>query len=133
MAKGYERSKQRGNKVSIFGKDLARRSKSKCELCGEGGLPLRVYEVQPAGDEPDKERCMFLCERCIDAIERLDKMTRVDLMFLNNSIWSEVEIVKAYSIALLRKIEEKNPWADDILDMVYMDEELEALVSSIEI
>ncbi len=30
--------------LSSFGKDLARRARSKCELCESAGVPLSVFE-----------------------------------------------------------------------------------------
>ena len=48
MAKGYDGNQARIEALSLLGKDLARRAKSKCELSGESGVPLKTYEVEPA-------------------------------------------------------------------------------------
>lgn len=133
MAKGYDKDRERKAKVSFFGKDLARRSKSTCELCEASGVKLNVYEVPPIEEEPSIDRCVLLCESCTDTLERLTKAGQNDLRFFNNTIWSEVPMVKALSIAALRKLEDKHPWASDILENAYIDEETEELIASIEL
>jgi protein PhnA len=42
MAKGHETHQSRVAALQALGKDLARRAKSKCELTGVGGVPLRA-------------------------------------------------------------------------------------------
>jgi len=131
MARGYDEAKDRKNKVSLFGKQLVRRSKSTCELCGATGLKLNIYEVGKIEAEPDFERCIHICDNCKDTIERLDKASENDLRFLNNSIWSETPIVKATSINIINNLKGKYSWIDDLLDMVYVDEELEEILTKI--
>ena len=131
MARGYDESKDRKNKVSLFGKSLVRRSKSTCELCGETGQKLNIYEVGKIEVEPDYERCIHICDTCMDTIERIKKADENDLRFLNHAIWSEENIVKATAIDVIKQIEGKYSWIDDLLDMVYMDEELGELVEKI--
>ena len=52
MAKGYELHQARMMALQAISKDLARRAKSKCELTGAAGVPLRPYEVPPVGEDP---------------------------------------------------------------------------------
>ncbi len=131
MARGYDEAKDRKNKVSLFGKNLSRRSKSTCELCGESGVSLNIYEVGKIEVEPDFDRCIHICNTCMDTIERLKKADENDLRFLNNAIWSEVPIVKATAIDIIKKINGRYSWIDDLLDMVYIDEELEEILNKI--
>lgn len=132
MARGYDESKDRKNKLSLFGKNLVRRSKSTCELCGETGQKLNIFEVGKIEVEPDFDRCIHICDTCMDTIERLKKADENDLRFLNHAIWSEENIVKATAIDLIKQIQGRYPWIDDLLDMVYMDEELEKIIEKIE-
>ncbi|MGL5100731.1 MAG: PhnA protein [Fusobacteriaceae bacterium] len=133
MAKGYDIYKERLDKVTWFGKELTRRSKSKCELCEATGVKLHVYEVPPVQEEPEVERCIFICDDCKDKIDRLKKIKENDLRFLSSSIWSEVLMVRAFSIYLLKNISGKFGWAEDMLDDLYIDEDTEEVVNSIEL
>ncbi|MCK5779682.1 MAG: PhnA protein [Psychrilyobacter sp.] len=131
MARGYDESKDRKNKISLFGKTLVRRSKSTCELCGESGQKLNIFEVGKIEVEPDYERCLHICNTCMDTIDRLKKAKENDLRFLNHAIWSEVNIVKATAIDVINQVEGKYSWIDDLLDMVYMDDELKGILDKI--
>lgn len=133
MARGYDADRERKAKVSWFGKDLARRAKSKCELSEVTGEKLEIFEVPPIQEEPDFDRCILITTQCKELLENLDKADENDVRFFNNSIWSETPIIKAVSIAALRKMEKKHPWASDILDTAYIEEELEELINSIEL
>ncbi|WP_320047836.1 PhnA protein [uncultured Ilyobacter sp.] len=133
MAKGLDRDRERKSKVLFFGKDLARRSKSSCELCEVKNEKLEIYEVPPVVEEPDFERCMLICEHCRKILNNLNKAGENDLRFLNSAVWSEVPIVKAVAIYGLRKIKDKYSWAEETLETVYIEEEVEALLDKIEI
>lgn len=131
MAKGYDQHVERVNKINSFGRELARRSKSKCELCESSGVSLKVFEVPPVEIEPDISRCIFICEDCLKKIENLKKSKENDFRFLTNSIWSDVDIVRYLSIVLLKEISKKYSWAESALDNIYMDELTEEMIKSI--
>ena len=130
MAKWTGKSKARKNNVSEFGKLLVRRSKSTCELCGESGRSLSVYEMGKTEEDADLDRCIHLCEECKNIIKKINKVNENDLRFLNHAIWSEENIVKASAIHIISEIEKKHVWIDDLLDMVYIDNELEKIIES---
>ena len=130
MAKGYDKSMERKSELNSFGKNLAKRAKSKCELCEASSTKLYTFEIPPVQDEPNFDKCILICEECIDKIERIEKLKENDLRFLANSVWSETPIIKALSVYFLRNIQEKYGWADETLENVYLDEEtLEQLES----
>ncbi|WP_319371594.1 PhnA protein [uncultured Ilyobacter sp.] len=133
MAKGLDRDRERKSKVLFFGKDLARRSKSSCELCEAKNEKLEIYEVPPATEEPDFDRCMLICEHCKKILNNFNKAGENDLRFLNSAVWSEVPIVKALAIYALRKIRDKYNWAEETLETVYIEEEIEAFLDKIEL
>jgi len=133
MAKGLDRDRERKSKVLFFGKDLARRSKSSCELCEAKNESLKIYEVPPINEEPQFEQCMFICEQCSKILDNLNKAGENDLRFLNSAVWSEVPIVKAVAIYALRKIKDKYTWAEETLETVYIEEEVESLLEKIEV
>lgn len=133
MAKGYDMYKERLDKVTGFGRELTRRAKSKCELCEATGVKLSVFEVPPVQEEPEVERCIFICDDCRDKIEKLKKVKENDLRFLSSSIWSEVPMVRAFSIYLLKNISGKFGWAEDMLGDLYIDEDTEEMLKRIEL
>ena len=123
MAKGFQDHRNRLAALNYFGKDLARRSGSKCELCGAGG-PLQAYELPPAPAEPDFYRCAFLCGDCADAIGSPQRANAERWRCLNNSVWSEVPAVQALAVRLLRDLSKSEPWAAELLEQVYLDPEV---------
>ncbi len=133
MAKGYDQHMERKNKVNSFGRELTRRAKSKCELCEATGVSLSVFEVPPVKEEPEVERCIFICDECRDKLERVKKAKENDFRFLSNSMWSEVDMVRALSIVLLKEMSKKYSWAEVILDDLYIDEATEELIQTIEL
>lgn len=133
MAKGYDQHMERKNKVNSFGRELTRRAKSKCELCEATGVSLSVFEVPPVKEEPEVERCIFICDECRDKLERVKKAKENDFRFLSNSMWSEIDMVRALSIVLLKEMSKKYSWAEVILDDLYIDEATEELIQTIEL
>jgi protein PhnA len=129
MAKGYEVNKRRQEELNILGRELARRSGSKCELCLSAGVRLNVFEIPPSSGDPDSDRCVFICDACSSGIFEPVKLND-HWRCLNDSIWSEVKPVKILSAIILKKISDKNSWASDIMDEVYLDEEDENWISS---
>ena len=57
-----------------MGKDLARRAKSKCEITGAAGVPLRPYEVPPVAAEPDIDRTLLISAECREMLEHPDRL-----------------------------------------------------------
>lgn len=131
MAKGYDTNKERLQALSYFGKDLARRSKSTCELSGESGVPLKIYEIHPVPKEPDFEQCLFLSEATIEQLEKSGKSLKPDKWrHLREHIWSDLPQVQLMSVRILLFIAKNNTWAQEIIDDAYLDEELIELATS---
>ncbi|MGB0387049.1 MAG: phnA protein [Ardenticatenaceae bacterium] len=123
MAKGYQRHQERVKAVSSFGRDLARRSGSCCELCGASGVKLVVFEVPPVPEEPEYERCIFICETCKGQIDKPKKMDPRHWLCLYSTIWSEVPAVQVMAVRLLRQLPASESWAADVLDQAYLEPE----------
>lgn len=131
MAKGYDQHMERKNKVTSFGRELTRRAKSKCELCEATGVSLSIFEVPPIKEEPEIERCIFICDECRAKLDRIKKAKENDFRFLTNSIWSEVDMVRALSIRLLQEMATKYSWAELVSEDLYIDEATEELIKTI--
>jgi len=129
MAKGYEVNKKRQEELNSLGRELARRSGSKCELCTAAGTKLNVFEIPPGSGEPDSAKCVFICDTCLSGLFEPVKLND-HWRCLNESIWSEVKPVRILSFIILKKISVKNSWAGDIADEVYVDEEDEEWIKN---
>jgi len=127
MAKGYEVNKKRQEDLSILGRELARRSSSKCELCLSAGVRLNVFEIPPVSGEPDSDRCVFICDTCASGIFEPLKLND-HWRCLNESVWSGIKPVKIISSIILKKIAERNSWASDLIEEVYLDEDEQAWI-----
>ena len=124
MAKGYDQHQQRQMALSSFGKDLARRAKSKCELSGASGVALHIYEIPPAPAEPDPTRCLMLCEEVIDQLNKPSLIVPDQWRNLGKLIWSDIPAVQIMACRILSHIAKEENWAQDILDEAYLDEEV---------
>ncbi|MBP82788.1 MAG: phnA protein [Verrucomicrobiales bacterium] len=133
MAKGREVHLARVAALQCFGKDLARRSKSKCELCERAGEALSIVEVPPIFCEPAYERCVMLCESCRLAVEDQKRFSPGEQWrFLAQSVWSELPAVQVLAGRLLKRIEASEAWAREALESVYMEEDVEIWVTEAE-
>jgi protein PhnA len=125
MAKGYEAHQERLRSLALLGKDLARRAKSKCEVCLAVGVPLRPHEVPPAPAEPDLEHVILVCASCAAALD--DPAPDLDpnrWRVLAETLWSETPAVQVSVIRLLRHLAKETDWARDTLEEAYLDDSL---------
>lgn len=115
--------------LSSFGKDLARRAKSRCELCGESGVKLVIHEVEPVPKEPDIESCIMICERCDEQIREERKFKPGEhWRVLAETVWSEVPAVQVAAVRLLRRQADTQAWARETLEGLFLDPEVEEWV-----
>jgi len=99
---------------------LLARSESRCELCGATD-GLVVYGVPPDPDEsPDKS--VLVCGTCRDQIETPDNIDVHHWRCLNDSMWSQLPAVQVMAWRLLNRLSAEG-WAQDLLDMLYLDED----------
>jgi len=133
MAKGLDQYKERINMLNSFGKNLTKRSKSRCELCSASDVSLTIYEIEPAPSEPDIEKCIFLCETCLNQIKNPKKLNTKHFQCLNQTVWSDIPAVKMMSVKLVTKISENEAWAENLLEEIYLDQDEQEWVSSIKL
>ncbi len=99
---------------------LLQRCDSKCELCASGSN-LTVYEVPPV-DVPRVDNSIMVCDVCSDQINNPESIDVNHWHCLNSSMWSEVPVVKVVAWRLLKSLSTEG-WAQDLLDMLYLDDE----------
>jgi len=104
-------------------KELSKRSNSVCELCGSAEN-LGVYTVPPATSESEKDS-IYICSNCSDQINNLESMDTNHWRCLNDSMWSPVPAVQVMAWRMLNRLKAEG-WPQDLLDMLYLDEETQA-------
>ncbi|MFV2055541.1 MAG: PhnA domain-containing protein [Thiohalomonadales bacterium] len=100
-------------------KIVQERSGSKCELCAakEG---LGIYVIPPSSTgHPDE--CIHLCGNCQVQVDNLENMQIHHWHCLKDSMWSQVPAVQVMAWRMLTRLHGE-AWANDLLDMLYLDE-----------
>ena len=62
MANGFEANQERLNQLSRLGRELTRRSRAKCELCGQAGVSSEIYLVE-------EESRRFVVKRALEKLK----------------------------------------------------------------
>lgn len=99
---------------------LQERSGSHCELCGSENN-LSVYSV-PHSASDDADHSVLLCDTCRNQIENHETADQAHWRCLNDSMWSQVPAVQVMAWRQLKNLSHE-VWAQDLLDMLYLDEE----------
>jgi protein PhnA len=100
--------------------ELFTRSESKCELCSATDN-LGVYEIPPTSDG-SADQSVLICATCREQIENPDKVDPNHWRCLNDSMWSQVPAVQVMAWRMLSRLRGEG-WPQDLLDMLYLDEE----------
>lgn len=102
---------------------LRERSDSTCELCG-ATEKLSVYEI-PESPVEGEEAAILICDTCSEQIEDPEKVEANHWRCLNDSMWSTIPAVQVMAWRMLDRLKAEG-WPQDLLDMMYMDDELKA-------
>ena len=68
------------------------------------------------------DNCVLVCGTCAEQIENPDKVDAHHWRCLNDSMWSQVPAVQVMAWRMLNHLS-KEAWAQDLLDMLYLEEE----------
>ena len=112
MAKGQQKHQAYLDALSLLGKDLARRAKSKCELSEESGS-LVTYDLEGSDSEPSLEHVLLVSPQVQHYLDG-GKFETESLRYLENVVWSTEPAIRRAAIKLLERIEA--PWAHDAID-----------------
>ena len=132
MSKGSEKHQVRISDLNSFGKDLARRCKSHCELCDNHGVKLTIHEVPPVPKEPELDHCIFICEQCNEQITFPKRLGINHWHCLHASIWSEVPAVQVMAVLMAKRIADKADFAEELLDQIYLEEPIQTWIEDAE-
>lgn len=101
-------------------RELKQRSNSKCELCSneENNAAYAVPKIRENG----LKTTLMACNTCVEQMEDADKIDANHWRCLNDSMWSEHDAVKIMAWRMLNRI--KADWAQDLLGMFYIEDDL---------
>ena len=107
---------------------LKQRSDDACELC-KSTNELAVYSVPPSllGNPDDSA---LLCANCRSQIDEPDTADAHHWRCLNDSMWSQIPAVQVLAWRMLSRLSNTEAWAQDALDMMYLDEETQQWASA---
>ena len=112
-------------------KALHSRSESKCELCGASD-DLNVYNIPPTSADTVDDS-ILACATCTGQIEDPETIDVHHWRCLNDSMWSQVPAVQVVAWRMLKLLGSKGEaWAQDALDMMYLDDETKAWAQALE-
>ncbi len=96
-------------------KELETRSNGACELCGSTEN-VNGFAVEATNEE------IAACTTCVSQIEDADLVEPNHWRCLNDSMWSTVPAVQVMAWRMLTRLRAEG-WPQDLLDMLYLDEE----------
>lgn len=102
-------------------KELLARAESKCELC-ESTENLGVFEVPPSSDG-SVDKSILACNTCKDQIENPDNVDPNHWRALNNTMWNTNPPVQVMIWRMLHRLK-GDGWSQDLLDMMYIEEDI---------
>ena len=100
---------------------LRERANNCCELCGAGD-DLGAYLLPPENNE-EPDNAVLLCSTCRSQIEGQSEWQPAHWRGLGETMWSPVPPVQIMAWRVLKQLDSE-PWAQDLLDTLYLDEEL---------
>ncbi|QYK07108.1 PhnA domain-containing protein [Shewanella zhangzhouensis] len=106
--------------------DAISRACGKCELCS-AETELSLFEVPASGDRTDND--IALCGTCQAQIADTATLDVNHWRCLNDSMWSTVPAVQVMAARMLKELSSET-WAQDLLDMMYLDEDTQAWVDA---
>jgi protein PhnA len=108
--------------------ELLSRAGSRCELCGaESGLD--GYVVAPR-DESAADSCVLVCGACGTQLQTPKSLDANYWRCLSDAVWNENGAVKVLAWRVLKCLEGQ-AWASDLLEQIYLDEDLQEWATSV--
>ncbi len=99
---------------------LLQRADNACELCAATDN-LSAFEVMPSDGAPDSQTAV-LCSVCSEQIDS-SALDADHWQCLSTSMWSQTPCVQVLAWRLLTR-QASETWAQDLLDMMYLEESL---------
>ena len=96
------------------------RANRQCELCTASDN-LSIYDVPP-NPQGTFDDSILICETCKTQLDNPDVADPNHWRCLNDSMWSEVAAVQVVAWRMLKRLRAEG-WPQDLLDMLYLDDE----------
>lgn len=103
--------------------ELIARSEGKCELCSSVNL-LEIYPVPPSSDD-SAEQSILLCK----TYRTPESAAQNHFRCLSDSMWTPIPAVQVMAWRHLNRLSDET-WARDMLDMLYLEEDVLAWATS---
>ncbi len=113
MAKGKQKHQDYLDALSLLGKDLARRAKSKCELSGAPGS-LKTYDLEDSSIEPSLDHVILVSHEVFEHLEGRHLEDRNALRYLEEAVWNPNPAIRRAACSILERIDE--PWAQTAIE-----------------
>jgi protein PhnA len=108
---------------------INQRSNSSCELC-KADISLSLY-ILPPEENLDADKSIQVCQTCLGQINHQQELDTNHWRCLNDSMWTQVPAVQIMAWRMLKRLStQAESWAQDLLDMLYLDEEMQAWAES---
>jgi len=101
--------------------EVTARCNGQCELCCSD-QSLSVYSLPNSGDRTDAE--IMVCGTCLNQLSAED-LDDNHWRCLTTAMWSEVPAVQVQAYRLLKQFSAE-PWAQDQLDILYLEDDLKS-------
>lgn len=101
---------------------LKERSNNSCELCTATDN-LQTYEVAHLPGGLKFDTAIYICSNCANQLDKKADFEPNHWKALEGTMWSEVPAVQVLVWRLLNKLSNES-WAADLLEMLYLDEEV---------
>jgi protein PhnA len=100
---------------------LQDRASHQCELC-KSDQNLSMFEVAPI-ESGNVDKAILICKTCKGQLDTPATTDANHWRCLNDSMWSTVPAVQVVAWRQLKYLSTES-WAQDLLDMLYLDEEI---------
>ena len=107
--------------------ELLSRAGSRCELCTVES-DLEGYAVAPR-DESAADSCVLVCGTCAAQLQTPKALDVNHWRCLSDAVWNENGAVKVLAWRVLKCLEGQ-AWASDLLEQIYLDEDLQEWATS---
>ena len=101
-------------------KEIAKRSKGLCEVCGTDASA--IYTVDPK-DTKDINGNVHLCSNCNDQLTGEKDIDANHWRCLNDAMWNEVDAVKVIAYRMLNQLKGEG-WPVDLIEMMYLEDDV---------
>ena len=122
MARGKEEHQAYLAALSGLGRELARRSRSRCELSGEKGR-LEPFDLLGPTADPDLDHVLLVSAEVAEHLQGKG-LDRDVLRYTENAVWNESPLIRRAAVRILENLDQ--PWARDAIENARSMDDMEA-------